>query len=76
MSQWTHIFGTLRVDPAGATIAQQEYILKTVLAHQPLVTGSEGNMHVNIVTAIHTPATMSLTSASHINMATLGIGEG
>ena len=49
MSLWTHIFGTIRVDPAGSTIAQQEYILKTVLTHQPLVTGSEGNMRVNIV---------------------------
>ena len=52
MSLWTHIYGTIKVDPAGSTIPQQEYILRTVLDHLPPVTGSERDMTVNVVSNI------------------------
>ena len=48
MSQWTHIFGTIRVIPMGRTQAEKTYILKTVLEHLPVVTGSEEDMDVYV----------------------------
>lgn len=48
MSSWTYITGTIRVEPFGRTQPEKRYILDTVLAHLPLVTGSEKNMDVYI----------------------------
>ena len=48
MSHWTHIIGTIRVSPMGRTQPEKRYILETVLAHLPLVTGSEGDMKIHI----------------------------
>lgn len=49
MSFWTYVNGTIRVSPMGRTQAEKRYILETVLAHLPLVTGSERDMNVHIV---------------------------
>ena len=46
MSYWTYVRGVIQVDGVGRTQPEIEYILKTVLDHLPLVTGSERNMHV------------------------------
>lgn len=48
MSQWTHIFGTIRVIPMGRTQAEKTYILQTVLEHLPVVTGFEEDMEVYV----------------------------
>ena len=48
MSHWTHVIGTLRVSPMGRTQPEKRYILETVLAHLPLVTGSEEDMKIHI----------------------------
>jgi len=48
MSHWTHIIGTIRVSPMGRTQPEKRYILETVLAHLPLVTGSECDMEIHI----------------------------
>lgn len=48
MSHWTHVIGTLRVSPMGRTQPEKRYILETVLAHLPLVTGSERDMEIHI----------------------------
>ena len=49
MSYWTYIDGTITVVPAGETQPQKRYILETILAHLPRVTGSERDMEVHIV---------------------------
>ena len=49
MSAWTHITGIIRVCPMGRTNPEMRYILETVLAHLPNVTGSEEDMSVTIV---------------------------
>lgn len=49
MSSWTYITGTINVSPAGRTKPESRYILETVLAHLPKVTGSEGNMRIDIL---------------------------
>lgn len=49
MSAWTYINGTITVDAVGRTQAEKEYILKTILDHLPLVTGSEGDMNVYLL---------------------------
>ena len=49
MSFWTHVFGTVKVEPLGYSEHAREFVLKTVLDHLPPVTGIEGNMHVDIV---------------------------
>lgn len=49
MSYWACIQGTIQVRPMGRTQHEKEYILKTVLDHLPLVTGSEYDMQVDIV---------------------------
>lgn len=46
MSHWTHVIGTIRVSPMGRTQPEKRYILDTVLAHLPIVTGSEVDMEV------------------------------
>lgn len=49
MSYWTYVNGTVTVSPIGRTQAEKEYILKTILEHLPLVTGSEGGMRVDVI---------------------------
>ena len=44
MSNWTYISGVIEVSPWGRTQAEKTYILETVLAHLPKVTGSEVDM--------------------------------
>lgn len=48
MSWWTYITGTIIVNVPGRTQAECDYILRTVLDHLPLVTGSEHDMEVFI----------------------------
>ena len=49
MSYWTYITGTITVSPIGRTQAQKRYILDTVLAHLPIVSGSERDMNVYVI---------------------------
>lgn len=49
MSWWTYINGTITVSPAGRTQSEKRYILETILAHLPKVTGSEENMNIYIL---------------------------
>ena len=49
MSLWTYIRGTITVSPLGRSQAEKRYILDTVLAHLPKVTGSERNMNVYVI---------------------------
>lgn len=51
MSMWTYINGTITVNAIGRTQAEKEYILRTVLDHLPLVTGSEEDMNVYLIQA-------------------------
>lgn len=51
MSSWTYVNGTITVDAIGRTQAEKEYILKTVLDHLPLVTGSEEDMYTYLIQA-------------------------
>lgn len=48
MSRWTHVNGSIVVDVFGRTQEESEYILKTVLKHLPVVTGSESDMDIFI----------------------------
>ena len=48
MSYWTHVNGSIIVDVPGRTQEESEYVLKTVLKHLPVVTGSESDMDVFI----------------------------
>lgn len=49
MSNWSYIQGTITVSPIGRTQAQKRYILDTVLAHLPIVSGSEKDMDVYVI---------------------------
>lgn len=49
MSFWTYIRGAITVHPMGRTQSEKRYILETVLAHLPRVTGSEGDMSVYVI---------------------------
>ena len=49
MSSWTHVKGVVEVDVPGVTQAETRYVLDTVLAHLPKVTGSESDMSVYVV---------------------------
>lgn len=49
MSWWTYVNGTVVVRPMGRTQAEKRYILDTVLAHLPLVTGSERDMDIYVI---------------------------
>lgn len=49
MSMWTYINGTITVNAIGRTQAEKEYILRTVLDHLPLVTGSERDMETYLI---------------------------
>lgn len=46
MSNWVYISGTITVSPLGRSQAEKRYILDTVLAHLPRVTGSEEDMNI------------------------------
>ena len=48
MSNWTYVSGTIKVDVMGRTQEEAEYILKTVIRHLPIVTGSETDMKIYI----------------------------
>ena len=49
MSWWTYVNGLIMVEPAGCTQPEKRYVLETVLAHLPKVTGSEEDMTVHII---------------------------
>ena len=49
MSYWTHILGTVTIDPMGETQAEKRYMVETALAHLPLVTGTEDNMFTHVI---------------------------
>lgn len=49
MSAWTHVFGIVRVSPAGFGMHAREFVLREVLDHLPPVTGSEGPMRATVV---------------------------
>lgn len=49
MSAWVYVNGTITLSPMGRTQAEKRYILDTVLAHLPLVTGSERDMNTYVI---------------------------
>jgi hypothetical protein len=49
LSSWTYITGTITVSPIGRTQVEKRYILDTVLAHLPIVSGSEKDMDVYVI---------------------------
>ena len=49
MSQWAYVRGVVIVSPMGRTQPEKRYILDTVLAHLPRVTGSEKDMDVYVI---------------------------
>ena len=49
MSIWSYITGTITVTPMGRTQPEKRYILDTILAHLPRVSGSEGDMNVYVI---------------------------
>lgn len=50
MSYWTRVDGIVNVNVGlGRTQEEVEYILKTVLAHLPLITGSERDAQIEII---------------------------
>ena len=49
MSWWTYVNGFIEVEPAGCTQPEKRYVLETVLAHLPKVTGAEEDMKIHIV---------------------------
>ena len=49
MSWWTYVNGLIMVKPAGCTQPEKRYVLETVLAHLPKVTGSEEDMKIHII---------------------------
>lgn len=51
MSRWTYVTGWVLVNPLGRTQEEMEYVLKSVLNHLPVVTGSEEDMYVHIIRA-------------------------
>lgn len=60
MSTWSYIHGTVKVSLFGRTQHENEYILRTVLDHLPVVSGSEGDMEVDIV-----PVKVTTTCTTH-----------
>ena len=49
MSYWTYVNGTITVSAVGRTQPEMRYIIETVLAHLPKVTGSEQDMKVYVI---------------------------
>ena len=54
MSWWTHICGVIKVNPPGRTQHEADYIVRTILDHLPVVTGSERDMEVFVNVNQHT----------------------
>lgn len=48
MSEWTYVRGVVYLNVIGVTQEQKDYILKTVLNHLPVVSGSESDMVWNV----------------------------
>ena len=53
MSWWTYVSGVIRVGTPARTTEQAEYIVKSVLNHQPRMTGSEGDMRIKVVPSLY-----------------------
>ena len=49
MSYWVHIRGTITVSPMGVSQPEKRYVLDTVLAHLPKVTGAEDDMNTYVI---------------------------
>lgn len=49
MSFWTHVFGTIYVEPIGYSEHARDFVLHTVLDHLPPVTGSERDVYVDVI---------------------------
>lgn len=49
MSAWTYVWGTVSVCPPGDGQRAKDFVIGEVIDHLPRVTGSEGDMHVEIV---------------------------
>lgn len=49
MSDWTYVRGYVEVHGFGRTQHEIEYVLKTVLDHLPIVSGSEGDMNTYLI---------------------------
>lgn len=49
ISDWTYVTGVIEISAIGETQPEMRYIIDTVLAHLPLVTGSERNMEIHVV---------------------------
>lgn len=49
MSYWSYVHGLIEVIPIGQTQAEKRYVLDTVLAHLPVIYGSEGPMQITVV---------------------------
>ena len=49
MSNWTYIKGVITVNPLGRTQPECRYIVDTVLAHLPVIRGSEEDMYVQAI---------------------------
>ena len=49
MSNWTYIYGTIKVAPIGRSQAEKRFILETVLNHLPIIKGSENPLRHYII---------------------------
>ena len=49
MSAWTYVKGVLTVSPYGRTQAEIRYVLDTVLAHLPKISGSEHDVNIYVI---------------------------
>lgn len=49
MSYWTYVTGVIEIDSYAATNPMADYITRTVLAHLPKVSGSEGYMKCYVI---------------------------
>lgn len=49
MSFWTHVIGLIEVTVPGRTQPECDYVVRTVINHMPLITGSEGPVSVHVV---------------------------
>lgn len=49
MSFWTHVNGMITVSVVGRTQHEKRYVLETVLDHLPIVSGSEGDMQIQVL---------------------------
>lgn len=49
MSSWTYINGIINISCRAFSTPQARYVIETVLEHLPVVSGSEGNMEINLI---------------------------